>query len=88
MSAPKHTDVVTFIVRSQTPGKSSVFEEGFEKALAEFDDVETAEQYALRLAEIKSNWNVDVYDPSGALIGTYNSEDDAIRKPLAGNSAD
>jgi len=40
----------------------------------------------LRLAELKANWKVDVYDASGVLIGTYNSEDDGIRKPLADDS--
>jgi len=73
--------VVNFIVCSRKPGTSSVFEQGFEQPIAEFADVATAEQYALRLAEIKSNWKVDVYDETGALIGTYNSEDDAMPKP-------
>jgi hypothetical protein len=76
-----HHEVVNFIVCSPKPGISSVFEVGFEQPIAEFTDVDTAEQYALRVAEIKSNWKVDVYDEKGALIGTYNSEDDAMPKP-------
>ena len=84
MPTTKQTDVVTFIVCSQTPGMSSVFEQGFEKPIAEFADVETAEQYALRLAGLKPNWKVGVYDAAGAQIGTYNSEDDAMPKPHAG----
>ena len=74
--------VVKFVVSAHLPGgQFSVFEKGYEQSIAEFDDMETAEQYALQLAETKPNWKVDVYDSAGALAGTYNSEDDAMPKP-------
>ena len=74
-------DVVHFKVSPDARGKWSVLEEGFEKPLAEFSDLETAEQYALRLAESKSSWKVDVFDASGDLTATYNSEDDSMPRP-------
>jgi hypothetical protein len=74
-------DVVNFTVRPDPGGCWRVCERGFEKAIAEFNDGESAEQYALRLAESKPNWKVDVYDAAGELVGTYNSEDDAMPKP-------
>ena len=46
-----------------------------------FDDRDTAEQYALRLAETKADWKVDVHDVAGTLVATYNSEDDGMPKP-------
>jgi len=46
MLTDTHQEVVNFVVRSPVPGKSSVFEQGFEKPIAEFSDVGTAEQYA------------------------------------------
>jgi hypothetical protein len=73
--------VVNFTVRPQASGQWRVCEEGFEKAIAEFADSGSAEQYALRLAESKPSWKVDVYDRAGELVGTYNSEDDAMPKP-------
>ena len=82
-SRPKinHQDIVKFFVRSNSSGGISVFEEGFEQPIAEFDDLLTVETYALRLAETKRSWKVDVYDASGTLVGTYNSEDDAMPRP-------
>ena len=82
-SRPKinHQDIVKFFVRSNSSGGISVFEEGFEQPIAEFDDLLTGETYALRLAETKRSWKVDVYDASGTLVGTYNSEDDAMPRP-------
>ena len=77
----KNQDVVKFFVRSNSSGGISVFEEGFAKSIAEFGDLLTAETYALQLAETKSNWKVDVYDASGNLVGTYNSDDDAMPRP-------
>jgi hypothetical protein len=77
----KPQDVVCFTVRLLSPGQFGVFEQGFEKALAEFSDMDTAEQYALQMADSKANWKVDVYDEAGVLAGTYNSEDDAMPKP-------
>jgi hypothetical protein len=74
-------DVINFTVRPDPGGRWRVCERGFEKAIAEFNDGESAEQYALRLAESKHNWKVDVYDAAGELVGTYNSEDDAMPKP-------
>jgi hypothetical protein len=74
-------DVINFTVRADPGGRWRVCERGFEKAIAEFNDGESAEQYALRLAESKPNWKVDVYDAAGELVGTYNSEDDAMPKP-------
>ena len=76
--------VVSFTVRADPAGSWRVCEQDFEKAIAEFADGDTAEQYALRLAESKSNWKLDVYDAAGALVGTYNSEDDAMPKPASG----
>jgi hypothetical protein len=81
MPDSKAQEVVCFTVRLQAPGQFGVFEQGFEKALAEFTDMDTAEQYALQMAESKTNWKVDVYDEAGALAGTYNSEDDSMPKP-------
>jgi hypothetical protein len=83
MANSKAQDVVNFTVRAHSHGQFGVFEQGFEKALAEFSDMETAEQYALQMAESKANWKVDVYDQSGVLAGTYNSEDDSMPKPSA-----
>ncbi len=74
-------NVINFTVRPQASGQWRVCEEGFEKSIAEFDNSESAEQYALRLAASKANWKVDVYDAGGSLVGTYNSEDDAMPKP-------
>jgi hypothetical protein len=81
MANSETKNVVCFTVRAQSHDQFGVFEQGFEKALAEFDDIDTAEQYALQMAESKADWKVDVYDASGALVGTYNSEDDAMPKP-------
>ncbi len=80
MPSPAHP-VAHFTVQQQAWGGWRVCERGFEEAVAEFDDRDTAEQYALRLAETKADWKVDVHDASGSLIGTYNSEDDAMPKP-------
>ena len=73
--------VVNFVVQPGPRGTWSVMESGFEKPLAEFAQADTAEQYALRLAESKAAWKVDVFDASGQLTGTFNSEDDAMPKP-------
>jgi hypothetical protein len=78
--------VVNFTVRAYGAGCWRVCEQGFEKALAEFADGPMAEQYAMRLAESKPNWKVDVYDAAGELIGTYNSEDDSMPKPGASDA--
>ena len=82
MPTINRTGIVNFVVRAQPSGSVAVFENEFEKAIAEFDDLETAEKYALQLAELKSSWKVDVYNASGTLVGTYNSEDDAMPKPV------
>jgi hypothetical protein len=74
-------DVVQITVRPDIGGEWSVLEQGFETPIAGFADAESAEQYALRLAESKPAWKVDVYDASLTLIATYNSEDDAMPKP-------
>lgn len=74
-------DVVNFTVMRSPAGQWRVCERGFEKAIAEFADSASAEEYALRLAESKPSWKVDVYDAGGELVGTYNSEDDAMPKP-------
>ena len=74
-------DVVHFIVVQKSDKNWSVMESGFENALAEFSEGETAEQYALRLAESKSSWKVDVFDAFGSMTATYNSEDDSMPKP-------
>ena len=83
MMSNKLLDVVQFAVRPLSSGEFAVFEAGFEKSLAQFADMQTAEQYALSMAEVKPRWKVDVFDAAGALAGTYNSEDDAMPKPAA-----
>ena len=50
-------EIVSLIVCPQAPGKYDVFEQGFELPIADFDDLETAEKYALRLAETKPVWD-------------------------------
>ena len=70
-------ETVNLIVCAQAPGRYDVFEQGFDTPLAEFDDIATAEKFALRLAETKSLWSIDTYDASGRWVGTYNSEEDA-----------
>jgi hypothetical protein len=70
------------IVSAKASGKYDVCEQGFEVPIAEFDDMETAEKYALHFADTKSNWIVETYDDSGTLVGTYNSEDDSMPKPV------
>ncbi len=80
--------VVQFKVVRAAGGKWSVFESGFSKPLAEFADAQLAEKYALRLAESKTEWKVDVYDAFGKLVATYNSEDDAMPKPDLSASAE
>ena len=82
MPTINRTGIVNFVVRAQPSGNVAVFENEFEKAIAEFDDLETAEKYALQLADLKSNWKVDVYNASGTLVATNNSEDDAMPKPV------
>jgi len=76
MIADNQREVVSFTVRQDTYGNWKVYEQGFEKSIADFKNGETAEQYVLRLAESKVKWKVDVYDASNILVGTYNSEDD------------
>jgi hypothetical protein len=82
MPTPDKQRVVNIIVRPDARGEWAVLEEGFDKAIAEFADAESAEEYALRLAESKPTWKVDVYDSSRALVATYNSEDDSMPKPI------
>lgn len=81
MQTPDPHQVVHFTVRPDLAGEWSVTEQGFDKPIAAFADARSAEQYALRLAESKSAWKVDVYDSSRTLLATYNSEDDAMPKP-------
>ena len=81
MLKPHPQDVVNIAVRPDASGNWAVLEDGFDKAIAEFADAESAEQYALRLAETKLAWKVDVYDLSRTLVATYNSEDDSMPKP-------
>ena len=73
--------IVNFTVRPDAAGRWRVCEQGFENPIADFPDVSTAEQYAMRLAESKPSWKLDVYDTAGVLVGTYNSEDDAMPRP-------
>ena len=54
------------------PGRSGqwdVKEEGFDKALASFDEQEDALEYAQDLAQTKDGSKVKVYDEKGAEIG-------------------
>jgi hypothetical protein len=84
MLEPKQQDIARFIVSPEAAGRYSyyVFQQGFEIPIAEFSDMNTAERYALRIAETKSNWIVETYNTAGTLVGTYNSEDDSMPKPL------
>jgi hypothetical protein len=82
MLKSKLQDIVYFTVRETQAGKSGVYEHGYDIALAEFNSMDDAEQYALRMAESKLNWKVDVYDESGVLAATYNSEDDTMPAPV------
>ena len=74
------TDLIYFIVRSDRADTWSVFEQGFEQPIAEFEDAVSAEQYAWSLAATKLNWKIDVFDSLHELVGTFNSEDDAMPK--------
>jgi hypothetical protein len=74
MSKIHPSTIIHFTVRATRSGKVSVFQSEFAKALAEFDNLDTAEKYALQLAESKSSWKVDVYDASDTLVGTHNSD--------------
>ncbi len=78
---PMVENVVHFMVVPNFGGGWSVVESGFAKPLAEFVEADMAEKYALRLAESKLSWKVDVFDASGSLAATYNSEDDAMPRP-------
>ena len=49
-------DVVSFIVRRDRPDAWSVYEQGFKKSIAEFEDTASAEAYAWSLAATKLNW--------------------------------
>ena len=74
-------DVIHFMVMPNSGGGWIVVESGFAKPLAEFAEAAMAEKYALRFAESKLEWKVDVFDKSGTLTATFNSEDDAMPKP-------
>lgn len=54
-----------FCVMPGDPGQWDVKEEGFEKALASFDDQEDAIKYAQDLAETKDGSTVKVLDKRG-----------------------
>lgn len=73
-------EAVNIIVMAHVPGIFSVFEEGFQHPIAQFNDMPTAKHYALQFAQSKSKWKVSVYDATGALDGTYNSDDAEIAK--------
>ena len=75
-------DVVSFTVHSDRPNVWSVYEQGFKKSIAEFEDAASAEAYAWSLAATKLNWKIDVFDSSNELVATYNSEDDAMPRPM------
>ena len=81
MVEAKQPEIVKLIVSPEASGRYGVFEQGFKVPIAEFDDMETAEKYALQFADTKSNWIVETYDDAGTLVGTYNSEDDSMPKP-------
>ena len=81
MLMPDPRQVVQFTVRPDGAGEWSVTEQGFDKPIAAFADADSAEQYALRLAESKFAWKVDVYDSSRKLLTTYNSKDVAMPRP-------
>ncbi len=81
MLKSKTQEVVNFTVRALQAGKYGVFEQGVDTALAQFTDMESAEQYALRVAESTLKWKVDVYDESGVLAATYDNEDDTMPAP-------
>ena len=81
MSTPNREEPVNIVVRPGARGEWGVLEQGFDEPIAEFADAESAEKYALRLAESKSAWKIDVYDSARSLVATYNSEDDSMPKP-------
>jgi hypothetical protein len=57
-----------FCVMPGQSGQWDVKEEGFEKALASFDDQEDAIEYAQDLAEIKDGSTIKVFDERGKEI--------------------
>jgi hypothetical protein len=70
---------VEFTVRSQrVGGLFNVFEGALDQPIAQFYDIDTAQNYALRMAESESNWKVYVYDITGQLASTYHSDDGAV----------
>ena len=73
--------VVNIMVYLNARSEWAVLEDGFDKPIAEFADAESAEKYALRLAQSKPAWKVDIYDSSRTLVATYNSEDDSMPRP-------
>ena len=82
MLSSDQKQIVKLIVRAKkASGTYDVYEQGFEVPIAEFDDMETAEKYALQIADTNANWIVETYDDSGTLVGTYNSDDDSMPKP-------
>jgi len=76
-------EIAKFTVRPEQSGKYNVCQDGFRTAISQFDDIDTAESYALRLAETHFRWVVETYDEAGILVGTYNSKDDSMPKPAA-----
>ena len=73
-------EAVKITVMAHIRGIFSVFEEGLNHPIAQFNDMSTAKHYALQFAQSKSRWQVSVYDATGALDGTYNSEDAEIAR--------
>jgi hypothetical protein len=80
MESQNSQAVVNITVMAHVPAIFSVFEEGFEHPIAQFKDMPAAKHYALQFAQSKPRWKVSVYDSSGALAGTYHSDDAEIAK--------
>jgi hypothetical protein len=59
-----------FCVVAGKSGQWDVKEEGFEKALASFDEQEDAIEYAQDLAGTKEGSTVKIYDEQGEEIGS------------------
>ncbi len=57
--------ISVFCVMPGDAGQWNVMEEGFDKALASFDDRDDAIEYAQDLAETKDGSKVKVYDEDG-----------------------
>ena len=82
MAINDRQQTVKFTVKPDSSGRFAVCQSGFDAPISQFYDMDSAEGYALRMAETNARWIVETYDASDALVGTYNSDEDAMPKPL------